>query len=411
MKEISCTEPWVLETNRIRYLIKGGRLLSSFFGYEDEAGAYSQVWIASTVTSALDGTEGLSRLCGNGPYLKDLIEAHPEQVLGEEHVKTWGNTARFLVKLLNSRDRLLVQAHPDGKMAKKYFHLDFGKTESWFVLDVEKDSAEPPCIYVGFRQGVTRENFRHLIEIQDTQAILDCLYRFEIEKGQVIFIPAGLPHALGSGSLVAELQEPVDITLRAERFRPDGSELPEESLHSGIGIEAMLDCFDFTCRTREETEAKIFVAPKTVYAGPGIREDCLLGREVTDRFGMNRIVMSSNGGTFEYNKENKPFAAVLVTAGEGRLVVPDGGMAESCGVGGVSENCGVGGREENRGADRAENRGAAFDAGRAAAMTGADHAVPLKQGTEIWLPHGVSAYRYETDGNLEVMEFYPPQKV
>ncbi len=369
MTKISCSEPWELETNRIRYLIKGGKLLPAFFGYEDEAGEYSQVWLASTVTSALDGTEGLSRLRGDGPYLKDLIEANPEQVLGEDHVKAWGNTAGFLVKVLNSRDRLLVQAHPDAAMAKKYFHLDFGKTESWFVLDTDKGGAEPPCIYVGFRRGVTREGFRRLIEIQDTQAILDCLYRFEIEKGQVIYIPAGLPHALGAGSLVAELQEPVDITLRAERFRPDGSELPEESLHGGIGIEAMLDCFDFTCRTREETQAEIFVAPETVYADRGIREERLLGSEVTDRFGMERIAMASGGGTLSYEKENGAFAALLVTAGEGRLTVPETGAAEG------------------------------------------GHAVPLRRGTEIWLPHGVRTYRYETDGNLEVMEFYPPKKV
>ena len=41
-------------------------------------------------------------------------------------------------------------------------------------------------------------------------------------------------------------RQPVDITLRAERIRPDGSVLPEESLHGGKGMDILLDCFDFT---------------------------------------------------------------------------------------------------------------------------------------------------------------------
>lgn len=58
--ELSRT-PFALELNKIAYLIKGGTLLKGFFGYDDPESRYSQVWLASTVTSALtDGAEGLS---------------------------------------------------------------------------------------------------------------------------------------------------------------------------------------------------------------------------------------------------------------------------------------------------------------------------------------------------------------
>lgn len=354
-------KPWRLKTNKIQYLIKGGDLLKRFFGYEDEGNLCSQVWIASTVTSSVNGNEGLSQVEINGEsrYLKEMIEEQPVRILGEKHVERWGSSAGVLIKMLNSCDRLLVQAHPDKEKARRYFNSDFGKTESWYVLDLD-DKVESPCIYAGFKPGVDRESFRHLIEIQDTEKILDCLYRFEIQKGQVIFIPAGLPHTLGAGSLMIEIQEPVDITLRAERIRPDGSVLPEESLHSGIGLEALLDCFDFTIRSEEETRERIFVSPYIFRELESVSEEVLIGPETTTRFGMNRIRMNGMGETKTYSKKNGAFTIVLVTEGCGKIVTEAG--------------------EEI-----------------------------LKKGTEIWLPNGVKTYRYETDKSLEIVECYPPQ--
>lgn len=354
-------KPWLMKTNKIQYLIKGGELLKRFFGYEDEGNLCSQVWIASTVNSSVNGQEGLSQVAFEDGcrYLKEMIEEHPEEILGEEHVKRWGTSAGVLIKLLNSRDRLLVQAHPDQEKAKKYFGSDFGKTESWYVLDLD-EKTESPCIYAGFKPGVTREMFRGLIGIQDTEKILDCLYRYEIKKGQVIFIPAGLPHTLGEGSLMIEIQEPVDITLRAERIRPDGSELPEESLHSGIGLEALLDCFDFTARTREETREMIFVEPYRVKEEGAVKEDCLIGSRTTARFGMNRIRLDrTKERAAVYEKENRSFTIVLATEGAGRIVTEAGSQE-------------------------------------------------LEKGTEIWLPAGVKKYSYETSESLEVVECYPP---
>lgn len=354
-------KPWRLKTNKIQYLIKGGELLKRFFGYEDEGNLCSQVWIASTVTSSVNGSEGLSQVETEegSRYLKEMIEEQPVPILGEEHVKRWGSSTGVLIKMLNSCDRLLVQAHPDQEKAKRYFNSDFGKTESWYVLDLD-ETVEAPCIYAGFKPGVDRESFRRLIEIQDTEKILNCLYRFEIQKGQVILIPAGLPHTLGAGSLMIEIQEPVDITLRAERIRPDGSVLPEESLHSGIGLEALLDCFDFTIRSEEETRERIFISPQVLKEDDTVREEVLIGSETTTCFGMNRIRISGTGKIKSCSKENKAFTIVLVTEGCGRIVTEAG--------------------EEL-----------------------------LKKGTEIWIPHGVKTYRYETEQTLEIVECYPPQ--
>lgn len=349
--------PFVLKRNRVAYLIKGGTLLKEFFRYEDPDNRYSQVWLASTVTSSLrEGTEGLSVLREDygGGYLKELLEREPEAFLGREHTEVYGASPAVLVKLLNSGTRLLVQTHPTKEKAKRYFGLPFGKTECWYVLAVEKN--RPAYIYAGFRPGVTRECFCSYIEAQDTEKILNCLHRFAVVPGDVVYIPAGTPHALGAGSLVAEIQEPVDITLRAERIRPDGSVLPEESLHGGKGMDILLDCFDFTCMERERARERFFVKPQPLVSDGDARAVRLIGRGTTDRFSMNRISLSDGGG---YNAENYHFVIAFIADGSGELLA-------------------------------------------------GDQSLKLERGMEVFIPHGVRQYQYRTEQTLEVLECFPP---
>lgn len=355
--------PLKLRTNKIPYLIPGGHLIERFLGETESAEQSgkepaSQMWIASVVQCALEGA-GDSRSYieedGGDICLAEALAKAPELYLGEEFSRHFGATPGFLLKLLNSRDRLLVQAHPDGEKAQKYFGSPFGKTESWYVLDTEPETEA--YIWAGFHPGVTRELFRRLIEEQDTERILGCLHCFAVRPGDVIFIPAGLPHALGKDSLVAEIQEPTDITLRAERVRPDGSELPEESLHSGIGYDGLLDCFSFECGGKEEVRNRIFLKPERQRT-PWGEEISLIGGETTGCFGMKKVLC-----TTECERENASFAVLLVTAGEGFI------------------ECG--GAESLR--------------------------LPVTKGTELFIPHGVKVLRYVPKGSMEVLECYPPQ--
>ena len=288
-----------LAPNKVDYLIPGGEMINEFLGEGPGARVCSQMWIASLVTSALQpGTAtGLSRVAGTDVLLRDCLAENPAAWLGEAHAARWGASLGFLLKLLHSRDRLLLQTHPDGARARKYFGLPSGKDEAWYVLDTRPGA----CIWLGFRPGVTPAYFRGLIERQDTAALLDCLHQIPIRPGEVYFIPAGTAHAMGSDSLVAELQEPVDITLRAEYIRPDGSRLPVESMYGPAGMDGLLDCFHFDCLPREELLARHRFRP-----APGAEEPWrkrLITPEQTPRFYMDEVELrreahgrrSSNG--------------------------------------------------------------------------------------------------------------------
>ncbi len=280
-----------LAPNKVDYLIPGGEMINEFLGEGPGARVCSQMWIASLVTSALQpGTAtGLSRVAGTDIFLRDCLAENPAPWLGEAHAAHWGVSLGFLLKLLHSRDRLLLQTHPDGARARKYFGLPSGKDEAWYVLDTRPGA----CIWLGFRPGVTPAYFRGLIERQDTAALLDCLHQIPIRPGEVYFIPAGTAHAMGSDSLVAELQEPVDITLRAEYIRPDGSRLPVESMYGPAGMDGLLDCFHFDCLPREELLARHRFRP-----APGAEEPWrkrLITPEQTPRFYMDEVELRREG--------------------------------------------------------------------------------------------------------------------
>ena len=340
--------------NKVDYLIPGGEMINEFLGDGPGEKVCSQLWLASLVTSALapGTTTGLSRVAGTDEFLKDCLEAAPAEWLGEAHAARWGASLGFLLKLLHSRDRLLIQTHPDGEKAKKYFGLPCGKDEAWYVLAARPEA----CIWLGFRPGVTPERFRALIEKQDTAGLLDCLHRVPIHPGEVYFIPAGTVHAMGSGSLVAEIQEPVDITLRAECVRPDGSRLPVESMYGPAGMDGLLDCFNFDCLSREEMLSAHLSRPEEEPGQPWRRR--LISRRQTGRFCMDELTARAAAPA---DCPNRSFQVVLVLEGEGTLRWEGGSL-------------------------------------------------PVKRGDELFVPHGVEAYRCETEGSCRLLACGVPEE-
>ena len=98
--------------------------------------------MAST-TTAFNGTfeiegEGLGRL-EDGRLVKDVVGTLP-----------------ILVKLLDSDERLVIQAHPTVPCARRLFNSPVGKTECWYFLP---GTAPDACVYLGFKPGITREKW------------------------------------------------------------------------------------------------------------------------------------------------------------------------------------------------------------------------------------------------------------
>jgi mannose-6-phosphate isomerase len=224
---------------------RGGALLGRLRGEAEDDGSFPEDWVGSVTTANNPGRDepeaGLSRLA-DGRLLRDLVEEDPEGWLGAEHVARFGKSTGLLVKLLDAGERLPVHAHPSRAFARERFDSPFGKTEAWIVLDTRGREA---AIWAGLREAVDPAEYRSWIDRQDTERLLDSLHHRPVSAGDVIYVPAGVPHAIGAGLLIAELQEPTDFSIVAEW---EGFPIEPEDSHLGIGWDAALGAFDLEAR-------------------------------------------------------------------------------------------------------------------------------------------------------------------
>ena len=286
-----------LKENRVRRSYLGGARIDKFYGKETfENGYCPEDWIGSVVEANNPGDiiagEGLG-VTETGEFVKDVLSEKGKMP--------------FLLKMLDSAERLVIQAHPTVDFAKKAFNSEFGKTECWYFIDCDDDA----CVYLGFKPGITREKWKHLFEIQDSEGMLNCLHRINVKKGDVVFVDGGVPHAIGGGSLILELQEPTDLMVCGEKVTPSGRILSDEKVHGGLGFDKMFDCFEYNTYTEDEIKEKFIITPVT---DGGIKH--LIYDKYTDKFSMDEV---SNG---EYVFKSDKLAIVL--EGKGTVISDSG---------------------------------------------------------------------------------------
>jgi mannose-6-phosphate isomerase len=233
-------------------------LLGRLSGVEEDDGPFPEDWIGSVTAANNPGRDepeaGLSRL-EDGTLLREAIASDPLTWLGEAHVERFGVTTGLLVKLLDAAERLPVHAHPDREFARARFGSPFGKTEAWIVVDTRDESSE---VWVGLREPVDGETYRGWIDAQDRDALLASLNHVPVAAGDVVYVPAGVPHAIGAGVLIAELQEPTDFSLVCEW---EGFPIEPGDSHLGLGWDVALGALDLDAHapiTRLPDDARTF---------------------------------------------------------------------------------------------------------------------------------------------------------
>ncbi|MBR3086729.1 MAG: class I mannose-6-phosphate isomerase [Kiritimatiellae bacterium] len=375
-----------LQANRVRRSYLGGARIDAFCGipssfqpfnlstFQPPRGAAQprpEDWLAST-TQAFNGTqeiegEGLGRL-EDGRLVRDAVGALP-----------------ILVKLLDSDERLVVQAHPTVPCAERLFHSPVGKTECWHFLP---GMAPDACVYLGFKPGVTRTSWEQAVREcsqfsnvhkssndncsqiangksgalgerallgtggasrpgepgklalpidgnEDLRFVNNCgqlsqlpivdnpllsfLHRISVAPGDFVFVDGGVPHAIGGGCFMVELQEPSDLMVGAGRFTPSGRRIPDAKMHGGAGWERMFDVYEYDGRTYEETCARYVRRQSAAIdghrspSGASGAATRICGPEFTDKFEMWRL---GRGGSVALGGAS---AVVVVTEGGGSL--------------------------------------------------------------------------------------------
>ncbi len=313
--------PLLLNSTRVRRTYSGGKVLEAWQGRENPTdGNKPEEWIASVVEARNPGfekieNEGLSTINPN-VTLKEVIGSQPMLFLGNKHYSKYGENTAVLVKLIDSLERLTIQVHPDKRFAKEVFSSDFGKTEAWYILGGRIDSIEEPYLLFGFKPGVTRGQWNDIFKRQDIPAMIECLHKIKPQPGDVYLIEGGVPHAIGPGCFLVEVQEPTDYTLRTEMTTPAGLKISELLIHQGAGFERMMDCFHYEGLTLEQTMDRWKVKPEVLRSEDGGIEKILIGYRQTKCFRMNEIEVS---GRYEWNTGDE-FSVLLVVSGEGTIL-------------------------------------------------------------------------------------------
>ena len=229
--------PLVLSANQpAARFYAGGSRISAFRGVAPSAPNTPEDWVGSTTSVRGNAPVGMTVL-PDGMLLADAIAADPIGWLGDQHLARYGVDEMLLVKLLDPGQRLPVHAHPDGAFAATHLGAAHGKAEAWYVLSAG-------TVSLGLREDVAPSRLLELVSAQSTDALLALLNPVDVEPGDTVFVPPGTLHAIGEGVLLAEVQEPEDLSILLEwtGFDLDGT----ADGHLDLGFELALQAVTTT---------------------------------------------------------------------------------------------------------------------------------------------------------------------
>ncbi len=322
MTESLYAHPFELLPNRVWRTYTGGAVLDRIEGKAEPAdGPLPEDWLGSAVAASNPArggdpipNEGLctARAADGSVLLMTKVLANdPEAALGAAHVAAFGVAPALLVKFIDSAVRLSIQAHPSIPWAAERLGVARGKTEAWWILDTREAES---WVLAGFQRPPEPEAWRRMIAEQDSEAMLACFDPVPVAAGDLILIEGGLPHAIGPGITMIEIQEPSDFVVHCE-FADKSLKVSDEARTMGLGVDAVVDMFDYTAYTPDEVKERFGPSPSVVRETEGGRETALLGPPRTALLEARRIEVD---GDFEPAFDGR-YSIVVVLDGEGVL--------------------------------------------------------------------------------------------
>ena len=198
-------EPFVKLEPAYKDYLWGGSRLREQFGKECEYDVIAESW---ELSAHPDGQSVVASGKYEGMLFGEFLKKIGNESLGWKFQSF--RSFPLLIKLIDARDDLSIQVHPDDEYALEY-EDEYGKSEMWYVIDCTDDS----YIYCGFKRDVTLNEVKaHIAD----NTLLDLLNKIKVEKGKSYFIPAGTIHAIGKGNLICEVQQNSNSTYRVHDY-------------------------------------------------------------------------------------------------------------------------------------------------------------------------------------------------
>ncbi|MBQ5994877.1 MAG: class I mannose-6-phosphate isomerase [Clostridia bacterium] len=268
----------------------GGTKLKTDFGFESELDKLAEGWMLSCHK---DGESIVDSGEFKGKTLSEYIGIKGKSVLGSN--AEGYDFFPILIKLIDAKDNLSVQVHPDNEYALRV-EGEYGKTECWYILDCD-EGAE--LIY-GFKKKIDADEFKRRIA---DGSFLEVVNRVKVKKGDFFFIEAGTLHAIGKGILLCEIQQNSNTTYRVydyDRVDKYGNRRP---LHTEKAI-------DVTVCDRPKYGTQPAEPPVPFGSGTSqLLTECRL-------FRVERLTVDTSA---EIIPDSSSFISLIITDGEGEI--------------------------------------------------------------------------------------------
>lgn len=206
--------------------IWGGNNLKRIFGRELPSNCIGESW---ELCSHSNGTSIVVNGSLAGKTLQELMVEYKEGIMGNKYANT--NNFPLLIKIIDANENLSIQVHPEDEYAYRV-EGEAGKTEAWYVANAKADAK----IVYGLKENVTKENF---IKAVETNTVGDIVKMVPVKAGDMVFVPAGIIHALLDGVMVYEVQQNSDTTYRVYDYNRVGDDGKSRELHTEKAIEVI----------------------------------------------------------------------------------------------------------------------------------------------------------------------------
>lgn len=197
----------------------GGERLKNEYSFISDSDKIAEAWMLSCHKAG-------TNVIANGEFAGKRLD---------EVLSVWNeldDTFPILIKLIDAKDKLSVQVHPNDTYALER-EGELGKTEMWYVVDALPNSK----LVYGFNRAIDKYEFKKRIENNDLDEVLNYV---PVKKGDVFFISAGTLHAIGEGILIAEIQQNSNTTYRVSDYGRLGADGKPRELHIDKALEVTI---------------------------------------------------------------------------------------------------------------------------------------------------------------------------
>lgn len=150
--------------------------------------------------------------------LKDLLEKDQVAMIGSL------DPNRVLrICYLDTKEQLSIQLHPTVQYAQEHQIGDYGKSESWYIIEAQPGST--------IKAGTDIETIEELKANIENGSIANRMIEHPVKPGDFIYIPAGTLHALGAGIFAVEVGTNSNTTYRVFDYNRTDDQGHRRELH------------------------------------------------------------------------------------------------------------------------------------------------------------------------------------